>query len=439
MNLNPNVRRILAWVGYPAFYLACLMVFAYVSAPWDRLKNALVSGFNSGSPLRMEIEKLSWSWHFPGISARGVKFVGSAPPGPDASGKPRQPPEYVVDDMYARVSVFPLLWGTTKVGFSLDGFGGGIGGMFKNASDEREFELEFDEVDAGKMPYLTEFVGAPLSGTVSGKIELKLPQGKLSSAEGTVSLHIVDFAVGDGKSKIRDTIALPRLNAGKLDLEAEVTEGNVKITQFSTQGTDLEFVSDGRIRLMDRLESSLAEINLRYKFSEAYKNKDDMTRGLFGAPNSNVPGLIDLDPKSQRAKRDDGFYAWHATGPLAALNFQPATLGPESTATKNRRSTVRGFTRPTPAKPAAVTPLPPAETQAPVEQPAPPPPPVVTPPPPPPIAPPPVVAPPPPPPPAPPPAVTPAPPPVAPPPDNPAPPPPADNPAPTPPPDQPAE
>jgi type II secretion system protein N len=409
----------LAWVGYPAFYFACLMVFAYVSAPWDRLKNALVSGFNSGSPLRMEIEKLSWSWRFPGISASGVKFVGTAPPAPDASGKPRAAPEYVVDDMYARVSVFPLLWGTTKIGFALDGFGGGIGGMVKNASDDKEFELEFDDVDAGKMPYLTEFVGAPVVGTVTGKIELKLPQGKLTMAEGTISLHIVDFAVGDGKSKIRDTIALPRLNAGKLDLEAEVNEGNVKITQFSTQGTDLELVSDGRIRLMDRMEVSLAEINIRYKFSEGYKNKDDMTRGLFGVPNSNVPGLMDLDPKAKMARRDDGFYAWHVTGPLSALNFQPAGGG-GSDAARSRRTPQRP-TRPALGRP-PTTPAPPPPTPTPEvnAEPAPPPPPplqpapVPTPPPaavmPPPVMTPPVVPPPPPPPPPPPaPVETPAP------------------------------
>jgi type II secretion system protein N len=377
--MNPRIRRILAWVGYPAFYLACLMVFAYVSAPWDRLKNAFTTGFNSGSPLRMEIEKLSWSWHFPGIAASGVKFIGTAPAAPDASGKPRPAPEYVVDDMYARVSVFPLLWGTTKIGFSLDGFGGGIGGMLKNASEDREFELEFDDVDAGKMPYLTEFVGAPVAGTVSGKIELKLPQGKLTTAEGTISLHIVDFAVGDGKSKIRDTIALPRLNAGKLDLEAEVTEGNVKITQFSTQGTDLELVSDGRIRLMDRMESSLAEINIRYKFSEAYKNKDDMTRGLFGAPNSNVPGLMDLDPKVKMARRDDGFYAWHVTGPLSSLNFQPAGGSTGDSSARARRPPVRGFARPPSpaARPAAppAAPAPPPPEPAPNPEPPPPPPP----------------------------------------------------------------
>jgi type II secretion system protein N len=382
------------------------MVFAYVSAPWDRLKNALVSGFNSGSPLRMEIEKLSWSWRFPGISASGVKFVGTAPPAPDASGKPRSAPEYVVDDMYARVSVFPLLWGTTKIGFSLDWFGGGIGGMVKNASEDKEFELEFDDVDAGKMPYLTEFVGAPVAGTVTGKIELKLPQGKLTTAEGTISLHIVDFAVGDGKSKIRDTIALPRLNAGKLDLEAEVSEGNVKITQFSTQGTDLELVSDGRIRLMDRMEASLAEINIRYKFSEGYKNKDDMTRGLFGAPNSNVPGLMDLDPKAKMARRDDGFYAWHVTGPLAALNFQPAGGGGSDAAARSRRSPQRprpALARP-PTTPTPPPPPPTPEVNTEAIPPAPPPAPMPIPPPavaPPPVMTPPVPTPPPPPPPPP--------------------------------------
>ena len=103
------------------------MVFAYVSAPWDRLKNALVSGF---SPARRSgwRSRTSRGLGAFGIAARGVKFVGTAPPAPGV-GKPHAAPEYVVDDMYAGVR-FPLLWGTTKIGFSLDRFGG-IGGMVR--------------------------------------------------------------------------------------------------------------------------------------------------------------------------------------------------------------------------------------------------------------------------------------------------------------------
>jgi type II secretion system protein N len=340
------------------------VVFSYVTLPWDRVKHALVDGFNASSPLTLQIEDLSWSWHFPGISATGVKFVGSAPE-PDASGKAKPAPEYLVDDLYARVSIFPLLWGTQKVGFSMDGFGGAIDGVAKVSSEAHELDIELDGVDAGKLPYLADLVGVPLAGTVDGKIELKLPQNKFTLAEGSIELHIADFAIGDGKAKIRDTIALPRVNAGKFDLVAEVSEGTVKVTELKTSGPDLEVVSDGRIRLMDRLDASLAELNLRFKFSDAYKNKDDTTRGIFGAPNSNVPGLLDLDPKIHRAHRDDGFYAWHITGPLLRLNFNPAIDGGGETGgtlRTRRPSPLRGFNnRPVaPPGPAAAPPAPPA-------------------------------------------------------------------------------
>jgi type II secretion system protein N len=328
--MNPRIRRILSLIGYPLFYVACLIVFCYVSAPWGRLKNAIVGNFNANAPMHMQIEKLTWAWRFPGVVAKGVKLVGTSPPAePGAKEKPA--PEYVVDDMFARVSVFPLLWGTTSLALSLDGFGGSIDTNVKTSGDGRTIEIELDDVDASKMPYLAELVGLPLGGTVSGKIDLKLPQEKLSLAEGTVTLKIVDLTLGDGKTKIRDMIALPTVRAGEFSMKAEVTEGTLKLSELSTKGPDLEVVSEGRIRLMDRPEASLGELSLRFKFADAYKNKDDMTRSIFGAPGSSVPGLFDLDPKMKRAKREDGFYAWRITGPLARLSFAPA-LGSEGAA-----------------------------------------------------------------------------------------------------------
>jgi type II secretion system protein N len=286
-----------------------------------------VGNFNANAPMHMQIEKLTWAWRFPGVVAKGVKFVGTPPPA-ESGAKEKPAPEYVVDDMFARVSVFPLLWGTTSLALSLDGFGGSIDTNVKTGGDGRAIEIELDDVDASKMPYLAELVGLPLGGTVSGKIDLKLPQEKLSLAEGTVVLKIVDLTLGDGKTKIRDMIALPTVRAGEFSMKAEVTEGTLKLSELSTKGADLEVVSEGRIRLMDRPEASLGELSLRFKFADAYKNKDDMTRSIFGAPGSNVPGLFDLDPKMKRAKRDDGFYAWRITGPLARLSFAPA-LGSE--------------------------------------------------------------------------------------------------------------
>jgi type II secretion system protein N len=349
VNINPRLRRILAYAGYPAFYVVCLMLFSYICAPWERLRNALVTSFNASAPLHMQIEKLTWAWRFPGVVAKGVKFVGTPPP-PEPGGKQKPAPEYVVDDLFARVSMFPLLWGTTSVALSLDGFGGSIDTGVKTSTDGRQMQIEFDEVDAAKMPYLAELVGLPLGGTVTGKIDLKLPQEKLSLADGTLELKIADLTLGDGKTKIRDTIALPMIRAGQFSMKADVTEGTLKISELSTKGPDLEVSSEGRIRLMDHPEASLADMNLRFKFADAYKNKDDMTRSIFGAPGSSVPGLFDLDPKMKQAKRADGFYAWRITGSLARLSFAPASGG--GAGTIGGRSSARFTPPPKPAAPA---------------------------------------------------------------------------------------
>lgn len=376
LNLSPQIKKIGTWIGYPLFYAFCFVIFAYVSVPWDRLKGALVSGFNATSPLKLEMEKLTWAWRFPGVVARGVKFVGAAPE-PDASGKPRQAPEYSVDDLFVRASVLPLLWGTVRLGYSIDGFGGSIDGIHKTSSSERIVEIEFDDVDASKLPFVSETIGVPLSGTLNGTIEITEPEQKLNQAEGSVELTIHDLGIGDGKTKIREVILLPTVHAGDFSLKAQITEGTVKVTELTTKGPDLEVVGDGRIRLMDRLESSLAELSLRFKFSDSYRNKDDTTRGIFGTPGSPVPGLFDLDPKMKRAHREDGFYAWQITGSFEHLNFQPGSAGPEPASRAPRanplaRMPAPAAPPPAPAPPPPAAPAPEAPPPPPAPVPAPP-------------------------------------------------------------------
>ena len=147
--------------------------------------------------------------------------------------------------------------------------------------------------------------------------------------------------IGDGKAKIRNTIALPKLDAGEMTFTAEATDGRLKIEKFSAKGKDIEVVADGSVRLRDPMDQSLAELSLRFAFSDAYKNKNDITRGLFGAPGSSMPGLFDLDPKTKRAKRPDGFYAWRLVGPLGRMEPQPAPMGASGSAAPSR--SMRGF------------------------------------------------------------------------------------------------
>jgi type II secretion system protein N len=350
--VTPRQKQILRWVLFPLFYLTVLFLFFYWTFPFERLKDRLLVEFNARQPagpgVRMEIDDLDGYW-FSGIEAEGVRLISPPPPPSndeeeDKDKKTPEPKVIKIDELHARVSLLRMLIGTTHVSFGGDAFGGEISGFTSDAGDARQIEIELENVGVNEMPLLGDIVGLPMSGAMTGTIELLLPEQKLSKAEGKISLTASDVTIGDGKAKIRNTIALPQLDAGELQIEAEVADGRVDVQKLGAKGSDFELVSDGKIRLRDPFDSSVIELSLRFKFTDAYKNKSDMTKGLFGAPGSNVPGLFDMDPKNQRAKRPDGFYAFRVTGPLSKVDAQPAPLGATGSGPGPTRNPMRGFT-----------------------------------------------------------------------------------------------
>ena len=66
--------RQLRWVAYGLAYLFTFVVFAYLSFPYDRLRQYLVSSYNAAqvglNPDRLEIDSLSWSWRRPRATCR---------------------------------------------------------------------------------------------------------------------------------------------------------------------------------------------------------------------------------------------------------------------------------------------------------------------------------------------------------------------------------
>ena len=324
--MNPRLKRILLWFGYAAAYLFALLVFAYLTFPYDRLKTRIVSEFNARqtgpNPARLELDDLGSYW-FSGIEAEGVRLVTPAPPPSDASKKAEKPKVMSIDEAHVRVSILNLLIGRRVMTFGADAFGGSIDGEVSDSESERNVELDIEDVDLSQAPILSEAIELPTFGKLSGTATLNAPEARLSKAEGNVSFKIAELAVGDGKAKIRDTIALPRIDAGELVLEAEAKGGQLKITQFSATGPDLEFTAEGTIRLRDQLEHSTLSLNVKFKFTDRYVNKNDLTKSLFGS--GGAPGLFDMDPKNKRAKRPDGFYGWRVSGSVGKPVFTPSS------------------------------------------------------------------------------------------------------------------
>ena len=323
--MSPRLRQVLKWLGFVAFYLFALVCFAYLTFPYQRLGDRIVQEFNARqtgpNPMRLKLGELSSYWMH-GVEAENVTLTSQGEP--DEQGKPGKPKVLTVDHAHASVSLLRLLFGTVHISFGADAFGGEVWGYTSATDEGRELEVELEDLDLGQAPLFGDIVGLPLAGTLSGKIDLVMPEQRLSKADGTISLKVADLSAGDGKAKIRDTIALPRLEAGALTLEAEAKTGQLKITNFSANGPDLKLESEGTLRLRDAFDSSVLSLTISFKFQDRYTNKSDLTKSLFGG--NGMPGLFDLDPKMKRAKRADGSYGWRASGALARLNFLPAPV-----------------------------------------------------------------------------------------------------------------
>jgi type II secretion system protein N len=240
---------------------------------------------------------------------------------PTEAGKP--PSKLAIDEASVRYGILPALIGHSDLGFHVYAFGGEASGSYDVGGSKKAVEVELDSVDIGEVEPLVQLLGVPLKGKLGGTIRLEMPEGKASKGNGAVALEIKDASVGDGKAKLKGALALPRIEVGTVTLSGEAKDGTLKIQKLVAGGKDLELQGEGRVVMRELATESLCDAQVRFKFNDAYRNKNDITKSLFGAPGSSIPPLFELDPKVKQSKRPDGFYGWALRGPLGRLDFVP--------------------------------------------------------------------------------------------------------------------
>ncbi len=323
-----------AAVGYPAFYVVALVVFAAVTFPFEKVRDRIVAGFNdsqrdSPSGKELAIGEVSSSW-VTGLKLSAVRIIDRDAP-PREAGKKAEPHELKIDSVLVRLQLLPLLVDTRAVTFQAELFGGRVEGELRDHGKSQSLEVSLDGLDLSQVTPLTQLLEVPVDGALGGTLKVELPEGKPSKANGTLSIEAVSVAVGDGKASLMGKLAAPRLTLGTFSIDAEIKDGTVKVSRLGASGKDVDFLADARIPLRDDVMESAADMNLRYRVSDAYRGKDDHTKALFGSPDGTVQSVLDFDPRVKQAKRADGFYLWHAHGPLGKLDFAPGgTGGPTS-------------------------------------------------------------------------------------------------------------
>ena len=117
---------------------------------------------------------------------------------------------------------------------------------------------------------------------------------------------------------------------GAFKLQGEVAAGRLKLEECSAQGRDVDLSLLGSVRLRPKFESSIADLDLKFSFAEKYKTQSDLTKALFGQPDSKIPGLFDTVTSKHLTKQDDGSYAARLGGSFAWLTPRPLSLSRRS-------------------------------------------------------------------------------------------------------------
>lgn len=317
--MNERLRKIGAGVGYGVFTVFCLLVFASLTFPYEKAKERIVGAFNSAqkgtsAQQELQIDSLGGYW-LTGVHASGVRILSA----PAQAGKP--PVEIHIDEARARLKLLPLLLFRKDIGFSLDVLGGTVDGMFGDHGGDRVIDVNFDGLDVGKLGPMEQAIGLPANGKLFGNVSFTMPGGKASKGSGKVSLELRDFSVGNGKAELALGPGMPglpidKVTVGTLSIEGEAKDGVLKFTKMKASGKDVEIDGDGKIQMRELANESIADISLRLKVNDSYKNKNDKTKGMFA--------VLDMAPDARAAKQADGFFGIKLMGALGRLKTVPA-------------------------------------------------------------------------------------------------------------------
>ena len=343
MMMSPKAKKILRWVGYPVIYVFLLVLFIRVTLPFERARSLIQSRVNSAladSGIYVSIGELGGYW-FTGLELRDVTITETIDPTEEGA----KPTKFVstIDELQASVSPFSLLAGDIALSFSGDAFGGQLDGDLEDDSGTRSLFLNLEGIDVSALPMLDSATGMPREGRLTGTIDFTMPEGKLNDSEGEFDLTITGFRLADGKTKIKGMLALPTIDAGTLNLKASVVKGNLEVKQLDVKGKDVNASVNGKVKLKEPFDRSLAELQLKFGFDDGYKDRNDITKAMLGDSEGKVPGLMDMDAKVKRAKQKDGSYSWRIAGPFKNLRFTPSSKSSRGARRKSpRRSSTPG-------------------------------------------------------------------------------------------------
>lgn len=313
--LQPYLIR---FVGYPLFFMFWFVTFIYVTFPYERLKETIVSavegprrtpsGTMAPSNMQMSIGELGPTI-LPGVRARNVTVTFL----PTKTGE--RPVTMRMNQVVAHVGLFSLIGGHLNSDIDVDGMGGTVQAHIDSAMRGarpglRDAKITLNTVRVGELAPVVALVGLPMSGALNGTFELHVPDGHFEQSSGSSHLTIDDLRIGDGHAQYQiprfGGITIEQIRAGRLDGAITIRDGVATIDRLAARSSEFNFQMDGRVDLQPILGDSSMNAGVRFQLTDAYRHKSEQA--------GRIMSVMDIVPDLQSARRPDGLLAFRCRG-----------------------------------------------------------------------------------------------------------------------------
>ncbi|HLT29824.1 MAG TPA: type II secretion system protein GspN [Myxococcaceae bacterium] len=294
---NLSTRGLTA-IGYLAFTLFSLLLFLWLTFPYEVLRQRLVIQAEQAG-MALAVRRAGPALF--GMKLEAVQLIPDSPEGiPDTTRA------LLIDRVAVRPSLLPL-----GVRVHADLMGGDAVGSWGLLGDA-DLQVSLEGLNPQRGNFLG-YTGLDLEGLLQGELDLSMPKldtgaADFSKANGELALQLAGTQLNGGTLPGALPLDLPSARLGDLTLTLPIEEGVGTLT-LSGNGEDLQLQGEGTLNLARRLDASRVDLMVKLRASEAFAKAQPM----IGMGLNTLPADPD-DPTFRRAR---------VGGTLSRLSFTP--------------------------------------------------------------------------------------------------------------------
>lgn len=307
---KPSLVVVLKIAGYLAFFLGSLFFWLYLTfpvGPWlSRLAHELE--LKSQGRWHISLNKANF-YRFSGVVVSDLRLTYTE------ADKP--PLVFQLDKLTARLAIVPFLRGQKQLHLygRVDTGDIRIDAQLSKEKDA-SIEIALQNFNLSSQKGLLQSAGMPLSGKITGRLAMSLPEGldnlqKITQADS--DLQINEFNMGPGQVA---GLSLPNMVFGKISLKTQGKDGQLKIVEFKQEGGTFSIKATGQVNLQPRFEQSRLNVCLKIKADSAFLGRYPKLQSMIQ--------LAEL----QTGKDTDGFLHLPLAGSLGLPELQRGLCRP---------------------------------------------------------------------------------------------------------------